>query len=299
MGAGRLRIGVAQVDCDLGDLGANLERHALWIERARAEGVELLVFPELSLTGYRLGAGALEVARSRDDRIVAELARLAPEITVVLGLVEEGPAAQLYNTALALHGERLLFLHRKLNVPTYGNLEEGKLFASGNHVETFSTGAPWRHGLLICADLWNPALVHLAMLHGATTLLAPVNSALDAVGGDFSNPEGWRLTVRFYATMYGMPVVMANRVGEEAGARFWGGSAIVDPYGQTLAEAGDGETLLVAEVDFEDVRHARFRLPTVRDSNVDLVHRELDRLVRHVGVPTFVRDPFFRDEQAG
>ena len=299
MGAGTLRVGVAQVDCDLGDVGANLERHAVWIARARDEGVDLLLFPELSLTGYRLGSGVLDVARARDDAIVAELARVAPEMTVVLGLVEEGPAAQLYNTALALHGGRLLFLHRKLNLPTYGNLEEGKIFASGNHVETFSTGAPWRHGVLICADLWNPALVHLAMLHGATALLAPVNSAADAVGGDFSNPEGWRLTVTFYAMMYGMPVVMANRVGEEEGARFWGGSCIVGPTGEVLAEAGDDEALLVAEIAFEDVRRARFRLPTVRDSNIDLVHRELDRLVTHVGVPTFVRDPFFRDAPGG
>ena len=153
MAGGALRIGVAQLDCELGDLGANLDRHLAWIDRARAEGVDLLLFPELSLTGYRLGSGVLEVARPRDDGLVAELARAAPEMTVVVGLVEEGPAAQLYNTALALHGGRLLFLHRKLNLPTYGNLEEGKLFASGNHVETFSTGAPWRHGVLICADL--------------------------------------------------------------------------------------------------------------------------------------------------
>ncbi len=292
---GSLRVGVAQIDCDLGDVEANLRRHVRCIGEAAEAGVELLLFPELSLTGYRLGEGVVDVSRSRDDPVIAELAAVAPQMTVVFGMVEEGPAAQLYNAALVVHGGKLVFLHRKLNLPTYGDLEEGKLFAGGNYVETFSTDKPWRHGVLICADLWNPSLVHLAMLHGATLLLAPVNSALGAVGGDFSNPDGWHLAIRFYAMMYGMPIVMANRVGSEDGAHFWGGSCIVDPYGHILAEAQEDEALIVATLDFEAVRRARFRLPTVRDSNISLVHREMGRLIDHLAVPTFVRDPFFRD----
>ena len=243
MAADILHVAIAQISCDLGDLDANVARHAKWIREARDAGVQLLMFPELSLTGYRLNREILDVALSRDDPVIRELAAIAPGMTVSLGLVEEGPAAQLYNAALVLRGGNVLHLHRKLNLPNYGNLEEGKLFATGNYVETFTTGAPWRQSVLICADLWNPALVHLAMLHGATLLMAPVNSALDAVGGGFSNPEGWRLAIRFYAMMYGMPILMANRVGDEAGARFWGGSCIVDPYGEVLADAGEtGET---------------------------------------------------------
>ena len=91
--------------------------------------MQLLLFPELSLTGYRLGTGILDVAMSRDDPVVRELAELAPDMTVALGIVEEGPAAQLYNTCIVLHGGRVAHLHRKLNLPNYGNLEEGKLFA--------------------------------------------------------------------------------------------------------------------------------------------------------------------------
>lgn len=289
-----LCIGIAQIDCALGDLKENVRRHVALIEEAAAAGVDLLVFPELSLSGYGLGEQVIDVARSRDAQLVAELAAVAPEMTVVFGMVEEGTAAQIYNSSLAVHGGKVLFLHRKLNLPTYGRLDEGKRFAAGNCVETFSTGKPWRCGVLICADLWNPSLVHLAMLHGATLLLAPVNSALDAVSGDFSNPEGWRVAMRFYAMMYGMPIVMANRVGTEDGAHFWGGSCIVDPTGQVLAEAGQDETLLQATIDFDAVRRARFRLPTVRDSNISLVHREMGRLVDHLGVPTFVSDGQFQ-----
>ena len=89
--------------------------------------------------------------------------------------------------------------------------------------------------------------------------------------------------------IYGMPILMANRVGSEHGARFWGGSRIVDPYGKVLAEADDGECLLQATLDYHDLRHARFQLPTVRDSNLNLVRREIERLANQVGVPTFMR----------
>lgn len=283
----RLKVGIAQIDCVLGDLRANADKHLEYIDKARGEGVGLLLFPELSLTGYRLGADILRVALSRDDPLVLELARAAGDMTVVVGLVEEGPAAQYYNGALVLRDGRVAFEHRKLNLPTYGNLEEGKLFAQGNYVEVLRDESPWTLSTLICADLWNPALVHLAMVNGATLLLAPINSAGEA--SEFSDPSSWKLAVDFYAMMYGMPVLMANRVGVERGARFWGGSRILDPFGRTVAEAGDEAALITATLDYDDVRRARFALPTVRDSNLNLVHREIDRLSRQVGIPEFVR----------
>lgn len=287
----QLKVAVAQFAPQLADLDANVETHRRWIRRAQGEGVELLLFPELSLTGYNLGERIIDVALDRYDSRLRELAHVAPELTVVLGFVEEGPAAQFYNAAIALHGGKIEFLHHKLNLPAYGNLEEAKWFASGSFIETFGTGRPWRVATLICADLWNPALVHLAMVHGATLLLAPINSALDAVGGQFSNPEGWDRTVRFYAMMYGMPVLMANRVGEELGARFWGGSQIIGPTGETLARAADeDDCLLIATLDYQHIRRARFQLPTLRDANLDLVHREVKRLADKVGIPTFMRD---------
>jgi predicted amidohydrolase len=283
----KLEVGIAQIDCMLGDLRGNADKHLDYIDKARALGIELLLFPELSLTGYRLGEDILRVALQRDDELLLELARAAAGMTVVVGLVEEGPAAQYYNSALILREGCVAFEHRKLNVPTYGNLEEGKLFAQGSYVEVLRDHTPWALSTLICADLWNPALVHLAMVNGATLLLAPINSAGEA--SEFSNPGSWRLTVDFYAMMYGMPVLMANRIGEEPGVRFWGGSRILDPYGKALAEAGDGEELIHATLDYDDVRRARFALPTVRDSNLNLVQREIDRLSRRVGIPDFVR----------
>ena len=276
----RLRVGVAQTDCKLGELRHNVQIHLDMIRHAREEGIALLVFPELSLTGYGLGGKVPEVALRRNDPLVLEIAKAAGDLQVVFGFVEEGPAAQFYNVAAMVSRGHLIHLHRKLNLPTYGNLAEGKVFAAGERVEVVPLDGPWTAGLLICADLWNPALVHLALQQKATVLLAPINSALGAVSDDFSNPEGWDLAVRFYAMMYGVPVVMANRVGAEGAARFWGGSCILGPRGNVLARAKDDQPcLLVAELDYQGVRQARFELPTVRDANLPLVQREINRLM--------------------
>lgn len=285
-----LRVAVAQIDSVLGDLRGNTNKHLDFIRRAADSGVEVLLFPELSLTGYGLGERVPEVALPREHEIIKLISQAAPNMTVLVGFVEEGPAAQFFNSMAALRDGRLVFIHRKLNIPTYGRLEEGKLFASGSYVETFPVHGRWRGGIMICADLWNPALVHLAMVHGTTLLFAPLNSAEHAVSDEFSNPKSWDTVLRFYAIMYAMPIMVANRVGDEQGARFWGQSRIIGPRGEMLAQADEAsECLIHASIDYEAVRQSRFQLPTVRDSNLDLVHREIARLACNTGVPEFIR----------
>lgn len=286
----RLKVGVAQIESALCDVDANVRKHLHMIEEARAAGVQLLLFPEESLTGHSAGPDTLRVAMSRDDPRIAELAEASGPMCTVFGCIEEGPAAQFYNTAMAVREGRLVFQHRKISLATYGKLEEGKHFAAGRYIETFELDGPWRVSVLICNDLWNPALVHLAMVHGSTLLLSPISSAVEAVGAEFDNPSGWDLNLRFYAVIYGLPVVMANRVGSEDDLTFWGGSRVLDPFGKVLGKAeGAREQLVVAEVDYDVLRRARYLLPTVRDSNLGLVMREADRLAGIVGVPEAVR----------
>lgn len=283
---GKLRVAVAQIDTVLGDLQANKEKHLAFIRRARERGVDLLMFSELSLTGYSIGHRAVELAITRDDPILQELAEAAGPMWVTLGFVEEGVAAQFHNSAITLREGRVEFIHRKLNLASYGNLEEDKHYAEGRYVETFQLEhTPWRAATMICADLWNPALVHLCAVHGATLLMVPVASAIDAVSGEFSNPDGWRIALEFYAMIYGMPLVMANLATNEQGLRFWGGSRILDSHGQVVAQAGEGEEMILGDIDYADVKTARYQLPTVRDSNLDLIQREVNRLSWSVGIP--------------
>lgn len=285
-----LTVAAAQFESALGDLDANLERHLAAIDAARAQGVGVLLFPELSLTGHNAGPEVLRLALPRDDPRITRLARASGPMCTVFGFIEEGFAAQVYNSCGAVQDGGLVFLHRKINLATYGQLEEGKHFAQGRYVETFPVAPYWQASILICADAWNPALVHLAALHGSTLLLIPISSAREAVGVEFDNPSGWEINLRFYATTYGLPVVMANRVGRERGLSFWGGSCVVDPFGAFLARANDEtEELIAAELDYARLRRARYLLPTVRDSNLDLIHREVNRLAEVIGVPSGMR----------
>jgi len=284
-----VRVAAAQINVELGDLEANVTEHLAWIERARKRDCDVLVFPELSLSGYHIRNLAPSLALSIDGPIVQRLAEAAGEMFVVFGFVEESAGAQLHDSAVVVRDGQVHFVHRKLNLANYGAMEEGKLFAPGRYVQSFQLTGDFKGGLLLCSDLWNPALVYLEALHGATVLLAPTNSSVDRETGDFSKPERWDLVLRFYAVLYGLPIVFANRVGREHPFEFWGGSRILDPCGHELARAGEEEALLVADLRYADVRKARFQLPTVRDSNLALIHREIDRLVHWIGVPEHVR----------
>lgn len=274
-----LLVGAAQIATTRGDVATNLRKHIDVIGDARAAGIRVLVFPELSLTGHSAGADTLRLALRRDDPLIAEIAAASGPMCTVFGLIEEAPAARFFNTAIAVRAGAIVAIHRKINLATYGRLDDGKHFGVGTKVGTFDVANGWHASVLICADLWNPPLVHIAALQGATVLLAPISSAVEAVGGDFDNPAGWDVNVRFHALTYGLPIVMANRVGAEGDLTFWGGSRIVDPFGCTVAQGErDAETLVRASIAYGDVRTARYRLPTVRDANTPLVQRELARV---------------------
>lgn len=285
----KLRVAAGQIDPTEQDIDENLSKHFDVIDEAKAQGVELLVFPELSLTGYQLRSRTPDLAITADDERLISIAERAGDMTVIAGFVEESYAAQFHNSAAALRRGEVQFIHRKLNLATYGNLEEAKYFARGRYVDVYVHEPPWTTAIFICADSWNPGLIHLAGLYGATLLAIPIASSREAVGLDFSNPDGWDTALSFYGMLYGMPIVMANHCGSRDGETYWGGSRVVDPHGKTLAIGGEGEELVVADIDYDTVRQARFQLPTVRDSNLDLIHREIERLNNRIGVPRDMR----------
>ncbi|WP_064602747.1 nitrilase-related carbon-nitrogen hydrolase [Photobacterium sp. J15] len=266
-----LKVGIAQIAPVLGDVAANLEKHLQYIEAARKEGIELLLFPELSMTGYSLREKTLDVAMPLSADVLDELAAAAGDMAVSFGFVEEASAGEFYNAQGMVKNGQLIHLHRKLNLPNYGGLEEAKWYSKGQGLELCELFSGWPTHTLICADLWNPALPHLAMLDKPALMLAPVNSAADIVSDEFSNPQGWKTNTDFISMTYGVPLLMANSCALEGNSRFWGGSRIMDAFGNCLAEAGAEEALISAVVKLSDTREARFQLPTIRDADNRLV----------------------------
>ncbi|MCH8550369.1 MAG: NAD+ synthetase [Natronospirillum sp.] len=270
-----LVVAAAQINPELGQVAKNTELHRHWINEARRANVELLVFPELSLTGYGLGPSVLEVASHGDSDFLLDLAAEAGPMQTVVGFVEQISPGEYANALAVLQNGSVLVVHRKLNLPTHGGLEEGKWFTHGSALTRTSVNQNWSASHLICADLWNPGLVHAAVLQRPDILCAPINSASGIVSAEFSNENNWAVALGFYAMMYGLPIVMANRHGAEGDHHFWGGSRILGPRGELLTVAEDREMLVSAELSKSDIARARLDCPTLRNANTPLVQRLL------------------------
>ncbi len=268
----QLTVGLAQIDVRLGDLAANVDKHLEWIERARERGVELLVFPELSLTGYRLLHLTSRSARRLESSTeIDRIARAAGEMQVLVGLVERGAKGVLHNTAALLHDGRIAHVHRKLYLPTYGIFQEGRFMGAGRRLDLVA-GAEPPTGVLICEDLWHPHLAQRLAMAGAQVLL--VSSASPGrvgAGPEPASQSDWESLTRSTALVNTMWVLYCNRAGWEEGSFYTGGSHIVRPGGEILARAAFlDEELLVATLDIEEVDRLRWRLPLLREQRNDI-----------------------------
>jgi N-carbamoylputrescine amidase len=273
-----VRVALGQVEPALGDVSENTRRTREVLDRARSEGADLVVFPELTLTGYSLGRVNEEVARSVDDPEIAGLAEAADGLACVVGFAEAG-RVHTYNSAAYLERGAVRQVHRKLYLPNYDIWEERKHFTPGGTMRSFDTDIG-PVAILICSDAWQPALAVLAVQDGARVLIVPANSTrrLPAI------QEEWRDVSRFYARMLECYVVFVNRVGEEHELSFWGGSHVYDPWGELVAEAPvDEPALVTVELELGCVRRRRRELPLVKEARLALLSRELERLAAEGG----------------
>lgn len=275
-----LRVAVAQLAPRLGDVQANFETHLEWIARARDAGAGLVIFPELSLTGYHLKDLVAEVAVAIDDERLRRLAAEAADIDLVVGFVEDGRGHRFHNAAAYFSRGELLHVHRKVYLPTYGLFQEGRDFAPGESLRCFNTPyGPF--GLLVCEDLWHGTSAWLLAQQGAEVLIALSNGPTRGArpDGGITSIGVWRDLLRVTAQFQTTFVLYANRVGVEDGLTFGGGSMAVDPFGRVLGEAPAlEERLEIVELDPGVLRRARTAYPLLRDANLELVHRETARL---------------------
>ncbi len=253
-------IALAQIDSRLGDPAGNIGVHMEYIRKAREGGAHLVVFPELSMSGYTLKDATWDVAtRPGNDRLLAGVAREARGITVLLGCVEESSEMGIHNSAVLVENGTVKSIHRKIYPPTYGMFEERRHFSPGSTVRAFDC-AVGRLGVLICEDLWHVSLPYLLAMDGAQVIIGMAASPTRLAGEEGStqiaavNSEQHRS----YARLLSSYVAFCNRVGFDDGVNFWGGSEIVGPGGDILAHARMFEPdLIFASIDENEVRRAR------------------------------------------
>ncbi len=295
-----MKVGVYQTSPQLLELGKNLKDTIEKIESARDDGVDLVVFPELALTGYFVGARYHKVALRMDSTEIKQLAHATKGTAAIVGFIEESRSMNFYNAALIAIDGKIEYAYRKLNLPNYGVFEERKMFSGGKTVPVFRYMG-FTVATLICNDLWHPALPYLAVTQKADLFVTMFNSCEAAMGEEFSNIESWTIINKFYARIFGIHNVCANRVGDEtmAGRRqldreqdledgapddgtynFWGGSEVVDPYGRNLAKAKMYKPdYITATISRELVRKKRILMPYMKNDDPYFTLRELDRIL--------------------
>ena len=277
---GRLTVALAQMDPALGDRNRNLERHRDWVRQATEAGAQLLVFPELSLTGYFLKDLVPESAIRLEDPIIRELGELAQRLDVVVGAVIEEPDHRYFNASLYFSHGQLAHLHRKVYLPSYGMFDEQRYFAAGDRFRSFKTDFG-RAGILVCEDIWHLSSAYILSLEGADMIICPSASPGRGITTDerLGTAESYGLVCRTYAQFLTTFFLYCNRVGYEDGANFWGGSMAIGPNGDIIAQEEDAdEALVLASLDLGDVRRQRLANPLLRDEKLELTINELRRV---------------------
>lgn len=321
-----MKVAVCQTSPKLLDLKANLEEVVAKIHQGKEEGFQLIVFPELALTGYFMGPRYHEVALRMDSREIKQLVSATKGTAAVVGFVEESPSMNFYNSALVAVDGQIMFASRKLNLPNYGVFEERKYFSPGKRVPVFRLHG-YAVAVFICNDMWHPAVPYLGICQKADIFVTILNSSEGSMGDEFSNIDSWEIINKFYSRVFGIYNICANRVGQEtiegrnatgenAEGRipaaedsdpscfrttynFWGGSEIVNSFGQPVAKAAYYQPdQIVGIIDRGLLRRKRILLPYLRGDDPYFTHRELGRILykeSHGSIPCLSRQKLKKD----
>ncbi|MFW6124117.1 MAG: nitrilase-related carbon-nitrogen hydrolase [Acidobacteriota bacterium] len=277
-----MKVALAQIAPVLQDIKKNSIRHLELIEKAKSNQADLIIFPELSLTGYSLKDLAPETAiNPNKDELFDKLKLISKEISIVLGFVEEKERGSFFNSAVYFSKGEILHVHRKVFLPTYGMFEEAKFFSQGKCFTSFQT--PFgKTGLLICYDFLNYGADYVLFSQGADIIIvlsaAPGRGMNE--GQTYSSSHMWELmgeTVSRFSTAF---LIYCNRVGFEDGKSFAGGSFIYNPEGKQICRASYvDENLLIKELDLKDLKKSRQKLFYKRDNKPEVIWRSLNKVL--------------------
>ena len=280
----KFTLALAQFAPRLGDVDSNLKRILDFVAQAQSQRADLVIFPELALTGYYLKDLVPTVAArpTPHDPRFAPLIDASRDIDIVVGFVEEDARYRYYISAAYLSAGHVVHVHRKTYLPTYRLFDDARFFAPGNSFRAFNTRLG-RMGMLICEDAWHLSSPYVLWQDGADFLIDVSASPGYGIstGDELANAGTVKNFLQTYAALLTTFVFFSNRVGVEDGITFWGGSGALGPDGKPIATAPHfDEALTFAEIDTDALRRARIELPTLRDEESELVRHELGRVAK-------------------
>ncbi len=266
----KIKLALAQISSKRENKSNNLFKIEKLTLKAKQQGAELIIFPEMSLTGYVLLDEVYELAETIPGPSTQKIEDLAKKtgMHIVFGMPElsEKSRATVFNTAVCYGPQGLLGKYRKMYLPTHSVFEEKRYFRPGYEVAAFPTELG-NIGLTICYDVFFPEVYRLTRLKGAQLLICI--SASPAVRRSY-----FEILTSARALENTAFLAYVNLAGVEDGLQFWGGSRLVGPTGDVLAKAKyDEEDFLVCEVDFADLTTAETFIPTLRDLRPELFEK--------------------------
>ncbi|MEO6060410.1 MAG: carbon-nitrogen hydrolase family protein [Thermoflexales bacterium] len=265
-----LTVAAAQMTSVVGDRDANLKKAADAVAEAAGRGAQLVVLPELFAYDYvsfsNTDVKLFERAEPLDGPTVRAMRDLARQhrVWLVPSVFERELAGVCYDTAVLVNprGE-IAGTYRKTHIALLSSPESGKekfFFKPGNKLPVFDT--PFgKLGILICYDRGFPEAWRVLVLKGAEIIVVPITT---------TDEDGFAEMARTRCFENGVFGVFVNRCGTEDWKRFFGGSLIAGPRGQVLAQAGEAETVLVAQCDLDSIEATRLRMPYLKDRRPEL-----------------------------
>jgi predicted amidohydrolase len=269
-----IKIMLVQMNPRIGDKETNYETYKKFINKAKIENVNLMVFPELSVTGYLCYDSYYKLAEPIPGPFTSKIGELlsGSKVHVVFGMPEACSDVQgtLHNSVVLMGGKRgLIGKYRKWFLPGHSVFDEKRYFTPGSKAEVFST-CLGEIGLGICYDIYFPELARLYASRGADILVYPTASPA-------GRRDYFEVLTKARAIENGVFVILCNLAGVEESLSFWGGSHVVSPNGTVIAKAKyDEEDCIVAELDLTEVRRSRPFLPML---SKDLRRDVYDQLI--------------------
>jgi predicted amidohydrolase len=283
----KFKIALAQINPALGNVEKNIKKHLAFINKSLKKKADLVVFPELSLTGYSLkDLNAVVAINPLTSEILKPLCEKSKNIDIICGGVEEDDNYGLFNSAFYISGGKVQFTHRKVYPPDYGMFEEIRYFSRGKSAEICNTQFG-KLGILVCEDLWHMSLPLVQALNGAKIIItiaaSPTRLELNTKSKSIKNYEINSEHHRSYSRLLSLFTVFCNRVGYEDGVNFWGGSEVIDPFGNVAALGKFfDEDLVFADIDYNKVKRARQQARHFVDEDKNFIREELRLLLENI-----------------
>lgn len=277
-----MKIRAVQFSPALGNLEKNMDFHVQQINQAVDDGMNLVVFPELSLSGYHLKDLVYDVSITPGDTTFKQLEKLSRHIDILVGAVVEEEAGIVHNCALYFSGGILLHNHRKVQLPNFGMFEESMIFKAGDTFQSFKLEKfPFTVGMIICREILFPVYAYLHYLQGVDLLIAISNSPHRGINQrGMASLKLWERAGEMYSVHFHQNYLFVNRNGFEDGIGFGGGSFFARPQGGIvqLAKYFEADSFDV-NISMDDVRRARMGGNYYRDEKPEVVLKELKRIL--------------------